>query len=538
MSREGRDGKRARRLGLGVLMGVLAQLSAIGLLLAAAWLIVRAAQQPPVLYLMVAIVSVRAFGIARAVFRYVERLLTHDVALRDATADRVGVYRQLNRIAPAGLTGQRRGDVVSRVVTDVQTRQDRLLRIRLPWWTGLLAAAVVVGVVAALDLRSGLVVAAGVALSAVSIRATVARITARRDGRLAAAARGRLAADMSQVVLAGPDLVAYGAGDRFRRETGRSIDELAAAQRRGAGAVGLASAIVLAVTGAAVALVAAWSAGAPVVVIGVLVLAPIALSEPLEAWGDAERHRPSVADADARVAALADLPAPVVDPDQPAALPTGWSLRLRGVAVGWDTTLVDGLDLDLEQGDVVAVTGPSGIGKSTLAYTLLRLIEPRGGSVLLGGVDIRDLASDEVRSRIGYLGQDEIIFDTTIRENLRIADPDVDEEGALAALDRAGLGDFVRSLPRGLDTPVGEHGSRLSGGERQRLALARLMLGEHRIVVVDEPTEHLDAPTARALMDDLLSLAPERSVIVISHAPEVLERIDRVVQLGAAPVRL
>lgn len=538
MSGEGRDWKRGRRLGLGVLMGVLAQLSAIGLLLAAAWLIVRAAQQPPVLYLMVAIVSVRAFGIARAVFRYVERLMTHDVALRDATADRVDVYRQLNRIAPAGLTGQRRGDVVSRVVTDVQTRQDRLLRIRLPWWTGLLASAVVIGVVAALDLRSGLVVAAGVAVSAVAIRSTVARITARRDGQRAAAARGRLAADVSQLVLAGPDLVAFGAGDRFRETTDRSVVELAGAQRRGAGAVGLASAIVLAVTGAAVALIAAWSTGAPVVVVGVLILAPIALAEPLEAWGDAERHRPPVADADARIAALAALPAPITEPDQPVALPVSWSLCLRGVAVGWESTLVEGIDLDLDEGDVVAFTGPSGIGKSTLGYTLLRLIEPRAGAIQLGGADVRELGSDDVRTRIGYLGQDEVVFDTTIRENLRIADPKADDDTAMEALDHAGLGDFVRSLPRGLDTPVGEHGGRLSGGERQRLALARLLLGDHRIVVLDEPTEHLDAPTARALLDDLLDLAPERSVIVISHAPEVLERIERVVRLDAASIRL
>ncbi|MBM9462797.1 thiol reductant ABC exporter subunit CydC [Aeromicrobium sp. YIM 150415] len=529
---------RAGRLGLGVLMGVLAQLSAIGLLLAAAWLIVRAAQQPPVLYLMVAIVSVRAFGIARAVFRYVERLMTHDVALRDATTDRVEVYRQLNRIAPAGLTGQRRGDVVSRVVSDVQTRQDRLLRVGLPWWTGLLASVVVIGVVAALDLRSGLVVAGGVVVSAVAIRSTVARIAARRDGRRAAAARGRLAADVSQIVLAGPDLVAFGAGDRFRAETGRSVTELAGAQRRGAGAVGLASAIVLAVTGAAVALVAAWSAGASVVVVGVLVLAPIALSEPLEAWGDAERHRPAVDDADTRIAALTALPAPIAEPDQSTALPSAWSLRLRGLAVGWESTLVDGIDLDVNEGEIVAITGPSGIGKSTLAYTLLRLIEPRAGSIQLGDVDVRELGSDDVRGRIGYLGQDEIIFDTTIRENLRIADPEAGDESAMTALDRAGLGEFVRSLPRGLDTPVGEHGSRLSGGERQRLALARLLLGDHRIVVLDEPTEHLDAPTARALLDDLLALAPDRSVIVISHAPEVLDRIDRVIRLDAASVRV
>lgn len=529
---------RTRRLGLGVAMGVLAQLSAIGLLLAAAWLIVRAAQHPPVLYLMVAIVSVRAFGIARAVLRYVERLLTHDVALRDATEDRVAVYRELDRIAPLGLADHRRGDVVSRIVDDVRHRQDRLLRVRLPWWIGLLAAIVVVGVVGWIDLGSGAVLAVAVAVTASAIRSTVARIAARREGRRTVSARGELAAEVSQIVLAGPDLVAYGAGQAQYRAASDAAVELADAQRRGAGAVGLASAFVLAATGLAVAILAVLSAGLPVVVVGVVVLAPIALAEPLEAWGDAERHRPEVVAADTRIAALAAVPTPVTEPEQPEPLPERWDLSTRDLTVGWDGALLSGVDLELAEGDLLAVTGPSGVGKSTLAMTLIRLLEPRSGSVFLGDADVRRLRAADVRTRIGYLGQDEIVFDTTIRENLRIAASDADDDTLFAALDSAGLGRFVRGLPNGLDTGVGEHGGELSGGERQRLCLARLLLGDHRVLIVDEPTEHLDGPTADALMDDLLALAPHRSVLVISHAPDVLARFDRVVNLGARTSRV
>ncbi|MFD1861160.1 thiol reductant ABC exporter subunit CydC [Aeromicrobium camelliae] len=527
---------RTRRLSLGIALGVASQLAAIGLLLAAAWLIVRAAQHPPVLYLMVAIVAVRAFGIARAVLRYVERLLTHDVALSDATRTRVAVYQQLDRVAPRGLAGHRRGDVVSRVVTDVDRLQDRLLRLRMPWWTGLAAALVVVGVIGTIDLRSGFVVGAAVTVSAVAIRLAVPRLAARRGGGASAQAQGDLAAEVSHLVLAGPDLVAYGAGEQARAAAHRAVTTLAFAQKRGAGAAGLASALVLAVTGMAVAALAAWSAGLPVVVVGVVLLAPIALAEPLDAWGDAERRRPEVDAAAERLDALAGIPAPVHEPATPRPLPDVWDLSLADLAVGWDTTLVEGIDLDLPQGSAAAITGPSGTGKSTLALTLLKLVEPRSGTIRLGGVPVAELAGDDVRRRIGYLGQDDVVFDTTIRENLRIAAPTASDEELLRALDRAGLGAFVRALPDGLDTTVGERGGRLSGGERQRLCLARLLLADHRIVIVDEPTEHLDRPTADALMDDILALVPHRTVVVITHAPEVLARFGQVVTLGAEAV--
>ncbi|MET0468212.1 MAG: ATP-binding cassette domain-containing protein, partial [Aeromicrobium sp.] len=181
---------------------------------------------------------------------------------------------------------------------------------------------------------------------------------------------------------------------------------------------------------------------------------------------------------------------------------------------------------------VVAVAGPSGSGKSTLALTLARLVEPRRGVVRLGGTDVRDLAAVDVRSTVGYLGQDEIVFDTTIRENLRIADPTATDDDMVGALRTAGLGEFVASVPAVLDTAVGERGQRLSGGERQRLCLARLVLGGHRVLLLDEPTEHLDERAADALLDDVLALAPRRSIVIVSHSPRVLERIGRRVDIG------
>ncbi|MCL8252364.1 ATP-binding cassette domain-containing protein, partial [Aeromicrobium fastidiosum] len=277
----------------------------------------------------------------------------------------------------------------------------------------------------------------------------------------------------------------------------------------------------------------ALSGGLDPVLVGVVVLAPLALVEPLTAVADAEGLRPGIEDAERRLAELAEASEAVTDPARPVGAPSGFALELEGLAIGWDSTLVSGIDLVVPEGGVVAVRGPSGSGKSTLALTVARLIEPRAGTVRLGGVDVRTLAASDVRSTIGYLGQDEIVFDTTIRENLRIADPSATDADLLVALGRAGLGDFVRSLSGGLDTEVGERGGRLSGGERQRLCLARLVLGGHRVLVLDEPTEHLDERAGDELLDDVLALGPGRSIVVVTHSPRVLGRIDEVLTIGS-----
>ncbi|MET0820494.1 MAG: ATP-binding cassette domain-containing protein, partial [Aeromicrobium sp.] len=252
------------------------------------------------------------------------------------------------------------------------------------------------------------------------------------------------------------------------------------------------------------------------------------------AVADAEALRPGIEDAERRLAELADAPDAVVEPATPSDLPGSFELVADGLAIGWDTTLVPGIDLTVPQGGVVAITGPSGGGKSTLALTLARLVEPRGGDLRLGGTEVSTLAASDVRSVIGYLAQDEMVFDTTIRENLRLAAPAADDADLSAALERAGLADFVRSLPDGLDTAVGERGGQLSGGERQRLCLARLVLAGHRVLVLDEPTEHLDEGAADALLDDVLALAPGRSLVIVTHSPRVLARVGHVLRIGEA----
>jgi ATP-binding cassette subfamily C protein CydC len=213
----------------------------------------------------------------------------------------------------------------------------------------------------------------------------------------------------------------------------------------------------------------------------------------------------------------------VTEPTTPLPLPRGRDLTINLLRVGYDDTdVLDGLSLDLPAGSRVVVTGPSGSGKSTLAAVLLRFLEPRGGQVLLDGVDLTTLEGDQVRSVVGLLTQESHVFDTSIRENLLLAKPGASDLQLWKALYRARLGIFVENLPDGLETMVGEHGARLSGGERQRLAFARLLLADRDVLVLDEPTEHLDEETGRALLADLFAAADRRTVVLLTHRPELV----------------
>ncbi|MFD1827340.1 MULTISPECIES: thiol reductant ABC exporter subunit CydC [Mumia] len=530
-----------RRLVLGGFFGLLASLASIGLLLVSAWLISRAAQHPPVLYLMLAIVAVRAFGVARAALRYVERLFTHDGALRIGTQIRLAVYEGLERLSPSTLAAGRRGERISRIVSDVEALQDRIVRVAIPRVVTALSAAVVVGLVLAVFPLGGAILAAAVLVAWCGVLVAV-RLGGDQTNAATADLRGALAAEVSQIVRSASDLVAYGAADQARDEVVRTGDRLASTERRTAFLDGFGVLLVRVCLGAATCAIA-WIGVAAVadgalspVLLAVVVLAPVALAEPLEGLSGIEQQDLRSAASRRRVDELVSAPEDVVDPVDPAADPVGFDLHLRDVALGWGDApdLVRGLDLDLPEGAVVAVAGPSGSGKSTLAAVLLRLAAPRAGTITLGGTPIDTLTGEQVRRVVATLRQDEHVFDTTIRENLRIADPDADDATLRAALDAAGLGLFVAGLPDGLDTEAGENGNRLSGGERQRLGLARLLLGDHRVLVLDEPTEHLDAATAEALLRDLVALAPYRSILLVSHDERALAAASHVVRLGAA----
>jgi ATP-binding cassette subfamily C protein CydC len=518
------EGRVWGRLGLALLLGVAAAGSAVALLATSAWLITAAAGQPPVLLLMVPIVAVRAFGVGRGVFRYAERLVGHDAAYRVLGETRARITGRLERLAPGGLTSRRQGDLLARLVLDVDAVLDLWLRVVLPVAVAALTAAATVALLAVLLPKAGAAVALAVLIACTLVPWLTAK-TAQRAEQKIAGARGDVAAAATENLLTAADVVAFNAIDDVLEAFSRSDARLARAERRSAWSTGLGSALlVLCVGGASVAaLVLGSTAHITGAVFAVLVLTPLALADVLGGVPAAVQLAIRVRASLGRVQELIDSPDPVTEPTDPQPLPTGRDLEVRLLRVGYDENdVLDGLSLDMPAGSRVVITGPTGSGKSTLAAVLLRFLEPRGGEVLLDGVDLARLEGDKVRSVVGLLTQESHVFDTSIRENLLLAKPGVSDLQLWKALYRARLGMFVEKLPDGLDTMVGEHGARLSGGERQRLAFARLLLADRDVLVLDEPTEHLDEETGRALLDDLFAAADRRTVVLLTHRPELV----------------
>ncbi len=537
------------RLVASVLLAAAATLAGLALTGCAAWLLVRAAEHPPVLELGVAVVLVRAFALAKATLRYLERLASHDAALRLITRLRVRVYDRLAVIAPGGIVRARRGDLLARVVGDLDNVQDLVLRALLPPLavaaTGgaLVVAGFLIAPAAGVVFALALLVGGGVLPLA-------ARALERRAGAGAARERAALTAEAVDIAETADELAAFGAGERRLARVTEHDRRLAQLTRREARGVAFGDASEAVVAGIATA--ALLVVGAGLVRSGALdprwfaALALIgwSLAEVLGTMPVAARRAAALRSAVARVTDVLDAFDPVFEPAVPAPPPTGpIGVRARGLVVRWPDARVpvlDGLDLDLAPGSRTVLVGPSGTGKSTLAAALVRFVSPEAGTLEIGGVDARRLCGDDVRRLVGWCAQDAHLFDATIADNLRIGKPDATDAELRAACRAVRLDDWVNALPDGLATGVGVGGAAVSGGEAQRLAVARELLADRPVIVLDEPTANVEPAAAAALTRDLLTAAAGRTVLLISHNSAGAEHADSVITLalGAAETRV
>jgi thiol reductant ABC exporter CydC subunit len=533
------------RFALAVLLAVLSLGSAVALLATSAWLISRASQQPPILYLQVAIVAVRAFGISRGVFRYAERLVGHDAALRSLSAVRLSVFRRLERLSPAGLGGYRHGDLLARLVGDVDASVDLLVRVVLPGASALLVAGAAVMLAWLLLPAAGLVMLGMVVLVGVMSPLLTARIGARSE-RGVAAAQAQLSAEVVTGITAAADLAAFNATDA-------ALDRITAADRevtdlagRAASASAWGAALSSLATGAAV--VGCLAVAVPAVDAGtlngvnlaVLALLPLAVADALSGLPAAVLARSRVVGAASRVFAVIDAPDPVpppVGPVVPVPDPPH-SLVISGVSARYPqagSVVLEDVSLDLQAAKLIGLVGPSGSGKSTLTLVALRFLAQSGGQVTVTGTDVGTLTEEDVRTVVGAMGQDAFLFDTTIAENIRLADRDADDERFGEVLVAAGLAQWLAEIPGGADTRVGAHGAAVSGGQRQRIALARMLLADRPIRILDEPTEHLELATGDALLADILA-GSDRPTLLITHRMAATVDCDEVVVLDAGRV--
>ncbi|WP_314409639.1 thiol reductant ABC exporter subunit CydD [Streptomyces sp. DSM 40484] len=538
-------GPRRGRLALALLLGSLALGSAVGLMATSGWLISRASQQPPVLHLMVAVTATRAFGIGRAVFRYAERLVSHEAVLRMLADTRVAVYRRLERLAPAGLRTTRRGDLLSRLVSDVDALQDYWLRWLLPAAAAAVVSAGAVGFTAWLLPEAGAVLAVGLLAAGVGVPLVTGAVARRAERRLAPA-RGVLATRVADLLTGTAELTVAGALPARTAEARKADADLTRITSRAATATALGDGLTALISGLTVTAAAFVAAQAVLdgrlagVAAAVVVLTPLAAFEAVLGLPLAAQYRQRVRKSAERVYEVLDAPDPVREPERPAEAPASpFPVVVKGLAAryaGQERDAVAGVDLVLEHGRRTAVVGPSGSGKTTLAQVLLRFLDPYGGTYTLGGVDAYGMDDDDVRRLVGLCAQDAHLFDSSVRENLLLARKDATDSALRDVLGRVRLLDWADGLPDGIDTLIGEHGARLSGGQRQRLALARALLADFPVLVLDEPAEHLDLATADALTADLLAATEGRTTLMITHRLAGLEAVDEVIVMAGGQV--
>jgi ATP-binding cassette subfamily C protein CydCD len=548
------------RILLAVLLGMLSSAFAVALTTVSGWLIVRAGQEPAIMYLLVAIVGVRFFGLGRSVLRYAERLVTHDAVLRATTALRLRLWASLAESGPAGRRALSAANALAMLVGAADRVRDLVPRVVQP---PAAAALVVAGSAVTLGLLYPPAVAVIVVLAVIAL--LVAPAVAVAAGRLAARraerSRAEIMTSFTDLLVARDDLTPL-AADRLiaRIETAGAL--AARGERRTSHAEGAASAlVVLACCAAAVVMLplaaAAVASGAlrPELV-AVLALVPLALTEPLLDGVAAASRAPALLGVLAQLTSGTRMRSGV---DEASA---GHGARL-GVVDGIRLTDVEyrypdarrpvftGVDGAARRGEWLAVTGPSGSGKSTLLALLLRFADPTAGRYQVvesesgadGGADVRDartLPPRILRTRVAWCPQEGHLFDSTLRANLVIARSRADapsDDELVAALTRVGLGPLLTSLPDGLGTRIGPAGGRLSGGQRQRVAVARTLLTRGDVVLIDEPTAHLDEQASVALLADLRDALEDRTTVLVTHDLAEAHAAEHLIELGTPPAR-
>lgn len=542
-----------RRFAPAVLSGFGTAASAIALLAASAWLIARAAEQPLVMYLSMAVLGVRAFALSRGVFRYLERLTGHDAALHQLAGVRADLVRDIVPLAPDGLGRARRGGLMSSVVDDVEELQNLPLRVVLPLSVAALTSLAAVAFTAFISWAAALVLLLCLA-AAVSIAVAVGWAAGARAERSIAPLRAAVADAVHDLLTNLDVLTAYAAVDAATARIRTADAALRRAVVRRGGAQGLTAGAVSVLAG--VASLGALLVAAPAVTGGalsgpglaVVVLLPMAVFEvfgpvplALASWRQVRAAAERIAEA---VPAEVPEGLPRDEPTPTGVAPVlGRGLELRGIRARWparsdadgDSGQLIDVDLRVGPGERVLVTGPSGAGKTTLAHVLARFLD-YSGSYRIGGLEVRDMSGDDLRRTVGLVEQSSYLFDESVRQNLLFARDTATEAELWDVLAGVGLASWARERG-GLDTLVGDRGALVSGGQAQRLALARALLHGFPMLVLDEPTAGVDPAASDALLADLLgAVGREQAVVLVSHVEVPEGLVDRVVRMEGGRV--
>ncbi len=519
--------------------------ASVGLMGTAAWLIATAALHPSIADLQVAIVGVRFFGVSRGIFRYAERLISHELTFKLLAGLRVWFIKRLAPLAPARLLDRSVGDLVDRAVSDIEALQSFIIRVLSP---PLVALAVALGVgcfMAWFSVGAAATFALFFILAGVVVPAAT-WVSAATEGRRSTALRSDLGDAIVDFVQGMPELLAFNRSRSHRAKIDAIRKDLARVEHRAA----MTDAVT---TGAGVLLTHLATVGVLIVsiplvrsgnlsgvMLAVLCLVAVAAFESATPLPQAARHLHHQVASAARLFEILDARPTVFSPVE-SSMPA-WgepggrspSLIFQGLSHTYPGTTrpaLSGLDLEVSAGARVAVVGPSGAGKTTLAHLVQRFWDPEAGRILIGGVNIRQLDLDDLRGSIGLVAQNTFLFSGTVAENLRLARPSAFTSELEAACRHAALESTLAELPEGLDTWIGEQGQRLSGGQRQRLSVARALLQKPAVLILDEPTAQLDGPTASALLQQIFQAFEGTTTLHITHRLVEMENYDTIVVL-------
>jgi ATP-binding cassette, subfamily C, bacterial CydC len=528
----------------GVLLSFATVGSSVGLMAMSAYLISKAAIVTEVVELSMAIAFVRTFAIARAGFRYVERVVTHRATFRILTYLRVWFYRSIEPLAPARLQQYRSGDLLTRIVADIETLENFYVRVVVPPLAAALVTVLACAILGIFDIWLGVALFIFLALTGVGLPLLSSKLS-RLPAAVLTTARAELNAALVDEIQGAADLIAFGQElnqtariERLQRTLTQAQERLALGRGLCDGLAALFTSLAgLTILCLAIPLVSDGKLNG--VFLALLPLTAIASFEAVQPLTLAFQNLEASRAAAGRLFELIDTAPAFYDPGRPSPQPTDFSLEVRNLRFCYEPgepPVLDGLSFCVPAGQCTALVGPSGAGKSSLVNLLQRFWDYQEGEIRLGGYELHEYQAEDVRRLLSVVSQQPHLFNSTLRDNLWLANPQASEETLWSACRQAQLETFIQSLPQGMDTLIGENGLLLSGGERQRLAIARALLKEAPILILDEATANLDAVTEQAVVQALESFRAGRTTLIIAHAPGNLGHVDQVIAMESGRV--
>jgi thiol reductant ABC exporter CydC subunit len=533
------------------LLGAITLMSSIALMATSGWLISQASQMPPVLTLSVAVVGVRTFALSRGVARYAERLVSHNATFKSLTGIHRAIFDRLELLAPAGLPAFRSGDLLARLVADVDSVQDLPLRVLMPIFSGALAASFAIGLTAWILPAAGLILFLTLMFAAIVIPAITIKSAAKSE-QATAQTRGELVNELIEFYAGNADIIALGQHEVALTRISQIDSSLTKAASKQAYTIGLASGLLILAQGVAIitstwaGIVAFESGQLDGVLLAVLAMIPMAAFESVSNFPAAALALSRVRGSSERIIEIIEKPLPVIEPAKSAGF-SGYLIDLESISASWFADTQNSADkaihdkaihdvtFKLPENTSIGLVGPSGSGKSTIISVLLKFLTPSTGSYQLGGVNSTELTGTEIRKKLILNSPEQHVFATSIAENLKLASaaPETLTDAQIwQVLEKVDLAQWVKSLPNQLETLIGERGSTMSGGQKQRLTLARLFIANPQVWILDEPTEHLDSKLADRIMAALVADTVNSSLIVASHRPADTANLDQIFKVS------